>query len=270
MRTYKIFHPLWLSFYSKSLYRDIGQNWKGLGFLYLFFLLTLTWLPVAINTHLETQNYRSENAEKIIEQFPTVVIQNGEAHTDVEMPYIILDPETTETLFVIDTTGEINSLEETSADYLITRTRFIARQSRGRSRSFEFQQLEDFTINQENIWYWVNAFVNWFATVLYLLAVPFSFAYRILQVLLYGAIGLLFAKGEKASLDYVSLVRLATVAITPGILLDTIVWVTHISIPGWFLLSFILAMVYLYFGVKANVEPETTPPSAPVEAPPAL
>ena len=35
MKRYSIFHPLILSFFSKSLYRDVGKHWRGTGLLYL-------------------------------------------------------------------------------------------------------------------------------------------------------------------------------------------------------------------------------------------
>src|SRR2546426_3324312 len=51
MRRYGILHPLLLSFFSRSLYRDVGRTWKGIGFLYLLLLLALSWVLVTIHLH---------------------------------------------------------------------------------------------------------------------------------------------------------------------------------------------------------------------------
>ena len=45
MKRYSIFHPLVLSFFSKSLYRDVGKNWRGTGLLYLLLIIALLWIP---------------------------------------------------------------------------------------------------------------------------------------------------------------------------------------------------------------------------------
>ena len=94
------------------------------------------------------------------------------------------------------------------------------------------------------------------------LAFPFavlgSFIYRVLQALLYGLIGLLFANSLKAKLDYSATLRLAVVAVTPAIWLATLLELTGESLPYFWILSFVLAMAYLFYGVKANTEPEVT------------
>lgn len=45
MKNYSVFHPLYLSFFSKSLYQDVAKNWKGTGLAYLLLLLALAWVP---------------------------------------------------------------------------------------------------------------------------------------------------------------------------------------------------------------------------------
>ena len=39
---------LYASLYSRDLYRDVADNWKGIGRLYLLLLLSLTWMPSAV------------------------------------------------------------------------------------------------------------------------------------------------------------------------------------------------------------------------------
>ncbi len=51
MKRFGLFHPIWMSFYSRALYRDVAQNWKGTGFLYLLFLLALSWIHPIVQLH---------------------------------------------------------------------------------------------------------------------------------------------------------------------------------------------------------------------------
>jgi hypothetical protein len=51
MPRFRVFHPLWMAFYSRALYRDVGRSWTGLGVPYLLLLLCVTWLPSTLKMH---------------------------------------------------------------------------------------------------------------------------------------------------------------------------------------------------------------------------
>ena len=76
-----------------------------------------------------------------------------------------------------------------------------------------------------------------FIFVAYPICLAFSLSFRIMQSLLYGAIALLFASMLKTDLPYPAGVRLAVVAVTPVLLLDTLLSLTGLSIPFWWLLA---------------------------------
>ncbi|MCI0404254.1 MAG: hypothetical protein L0212_12175, partial [Acidobacteria bacterium] len=71
MRKYSILQPLLLSFYSKDLYQDVGQHWRGTGFLYLFLLLALAWIPIALKVHTGFVQWLNENAPAFLLQVPS-------------------------------------------------------------------------------------------------------------------------------------------------------------------------------------------------------
>ena len=91
-------------------------------------------------------------------------------------------------------------------------------------------------------------------------AYPFTviglFIYRLVQMLIYALVGMIFANIVKANLEYVTLVRLAAVSITPVIILNAVRRMLDISVPYIGLLSFLIAMGYLFFAVKASAEQE--------------
>ena len=53
-------------------------------------------------------------------------------------------------------------------------------------------------------------------------------------------------------MGYAGIVRVALVAITPNILLKTVLWLADISFPYAWLLYFAVAMGYLAFGLSSN------------------
>ena len=73
-------------------------------------------------------------------------------------------------------------------------------------------------------------------------------------MLIYAAIGLLFVSICKAKLDYNQLLRLSVVAVTPSILINTLLMVIGAKLPMAGFMFFALAMIYLYLGVKATTD----------------
>jgi hypothetical protein len=58
----------------------------------------------------------------------------------------------------------------------------------------------------------------------------------------------------KTKLEYAPAVRLAVMAVTPVIVVTTLLDVFAKTPPYWWLLCFAIAMWYLFFGVKAAAE----------------
>ena len=82
-------------------------------------------------------------------------------------------------------------------------------------------------------------------------------------MLLYAAIGMLFVKMLKVPLDYLAVLRLASVSITPAIILSTLQTLTGFHVPVFWLICFAIAMGYLFFAVKANTAPATPETPSP-------
>jgi hypothetical protein len=249
-----------MSFYSKSLYQDVGRNWKGISFVYLLSLLALCWIPGMVQLHSDFYDYVTNTAPDIVEQFPPVTISNGEASIDEPEPYFIKDPEYG-AVMIIDTTGQFTSLNDTEARALLMKTKFIIRESETATRIFDLSQVNDFVVDQSLINGWLEILRNWLAIVIYPFAVLFSFVYRVIQALLYAAIGILMAKMMRATLSFQSLLSLAIVAITPAVLLGTVLNYMYMGGPFWNLVCFAISMGFLFYAVKANSEGEIAGPS---------
>lgn len=253
MKRYLLFQALYLSFFSKDFYQDVRKNWKGTVFLYLLVLLALTWIPVMVSMHAGLSAFVDNEAPKYINQIPKITIIKGEVSLDRPAPYTIIVPDTKAPLVVIDPSGKITSLDQTPAFVLLTKTKFMTRQqNRAETRIYDLSQIQSFTIEQEQVNGWVQAFRKWFAFVAYPFALAFSYTYRIVQILLYAAIGMLFVSTLKTSLDYMDVVRLTAVAITPAVILNTAHSLLNFHVPYFWLFCFLIAMGYLFFAVKAN------------------
>jgi hypothetical protein len=257
MKRYSIIHVPVLSFFSKALYRDVCLQWKGTGFAYLLLLLAVCWIAPIIKIHQDFSVFVDTEATQIISQIPTISIVNGKASVAEPQPHRITNPKTGETLVVIDTTGGIATLEDAEAIGLVTETHAIFKKSQVETRSFSFADVKQFTLGQDMITRWLAVTKRIMAPVLYPFAVLGSFLGRVIQVLLYAAIGMLFASWCKSRRTYVELLRLSIVAVTPVIIIKTLLGIGHVSIPFAGLWYFLGAMGYLFFGVKAASQDES-------------
>lgn len=266
MRRYSIFHPLVLSFFSKSLYRDVGKNWRGTGLLYLLLILALLWIPTIIKGHLGFARFADNDAKAITQQIPAITITNGHASTNVPEPYFIKNPKTGETLAIIDTRDN-SEAGNTSVPLVLTETKLVTNKSATETRIYDLSSVGNFSVDQTRVEGWLGIARHWFFPALYPLAILFSFIFRAIQLLIYALIGLLFARMLNANLDYKTLMRLAAISITPVLVLNLLFEFLPVRIPGWLLLGIVIELGYLFFAVKVNSEPDVPqyqpPPAYP-------
>jgi hypothetical protein len=256
MKEYSIFHPLLFSFFSRSLYRDVARNWKGLGFLYLLLLLALAWIPATLTLHRSVGAVVNAFGPMVLEQVPPITITDGEVSTPVPQPHVIQFPGTGKPLIIIDTTGQITSLDSQEASVLVTKRQVAVRQNERETRIYDLSAVKSFTLDRQKLEAWGRVLRKWMAIALYPFLLVGSFVYRIAQVLIYGAIGRIFARIEKADLEYSDLVRLASVSITPAVLLDTLRGV--LAVPTsflWWFVCFAVAVATLFLAVRFSASP---------------
>lgn len=254
MKRYTTVHPLFMSFYSKSLYRDVGKNWRTITFLYLFLLSAVCLIPIMFRVYSAVSDYFHSEAPKIVKQVPVITIAGGVASVREVMPYIIKDPENGAPLIIIDTTGKTTSLEGTAAMLLLTKSTLSFKRSSKETRTFNLSEFGDLTIDQSQVYGWIETFLDYFIFVLYPFALLFIFLLRIVEAFIFGAAGIFFAKKLGAPLGYRSVVSLAMVSMTPSVILDSIYNYLEIIVPFWWVLNFVIAIGYLFFAVKANAE----------------
>jgi len=266
MKRYSIFHPLVLSFFSKSLYRDVGKNWRGTGLLYLFIILALFWIPTIIKGQLGLSAWVDGDSKEITKQIPAITITKGQVSTDVPTPHIIKDPKTGEDIAIIDTSGTYQNLDNSDAKILLTKSKLIVRKSATESQTYDISGVQSFYLDHSKMEGWLALSKTWFIPVLYPLALIFSFIFRAVQILIYAVVGLLFARILKANLDYKTLMRLSAIAITPVLVLNLILEFVPRHIPRWSLIGIAIALGYLFFAVKVNAEPEDVPQYQPPNA----
>jgi hypothetical protein len=98
---------------------------------------------------------------------------------------------------------------------------------------------------------WIDMAGKVLVPAYYALMLLVSFLLKMTQVLIFGAIGLFIASWVKINLRYAAALRLSAAAMTPSLIIETVSSLFRIPIPMGDTLSILMAMWFLYFGVKA-------------------
>lgn len=252
MKKYSFFDYLYLSFYSRSFYQEIGKKRKGLCLTYLLFILCLFWIPEISRIHTEVSDLISSEAFKYVKQVPVITITKGHATIKEPTPYYINDLAKNRAVAIIDTSGQITSLDKTTAYVLLTNTKVIIRDQTLMTRSIDLQGTDQLTIDQKLLEKWIKDFDTLFPVILFPVVVLFSFLFYIIQVLLAAGFGKLLAKKLQSDLSFRSLFRLAVVSFTPAIILQIAHTLLDVSFPYRTPIAFIISLCYLYYAVALN------------------
>lgn len=257
---------LFLSFFSADLYRDVARNWRGIALLYLLLLCLLTWIPVLVKTHLGMRRAANDpEAAAVINQMPSITINKGVVSIKEPEPYLMKDPQTGQTLLYVDTSNRFDRPEAKQAVFLLGRSTLETR-NQNKTQIHDLSQFPDVYVDKIIVGRWLDTFAKWFAVMALPLAMLGSLVWGLVRLLLYALIGLMFNSMFNARLDYAALMRLSAVAMTPAMVLDTVlIWLVGAPVPccGSMFLAGAITLGYLAFAVKANAQPLVPPGMGP-------
>ncbi|MBZ0156517.1 MAG: DUF1189 domain-containing protein [Alphaproteobacteria bacterium] len=256
MKQYSLWHPLYLSLFSRALYRDVCRNWKGYCIVYLLLLLSLYGIPEMVRFHDRTSALIITEAPKIVSQLPVITVTRGTVAIDTPSPHFIYYPDKSTPLLVIDTSGTITSLDNSPAIALLTGTKLLLKRSPQDTRRFDLSGFDGIVIDKKKVYQWTETFKNMLPFLLFPFALFSSVLYYGMQILLCAAAGTLFARQFGLSLGYQALIRLSVVSFTPSLILQAVHTLLNIEFPFGGPISFLISLGYLYYGIGANSERE--------------
>lgn len=248
MQRYNMFQAFVLSFFSKELYRDVAFNWGGKTFLYLFFLVVLSWITSTIQTQSVLNVAVKAHADEYIQQVPILTFKEGKLSTPENRPYIIKNTKTSETIGVIDTSGQFKTLEAAHANMLLTQTDFITRSDKDQTKITPIPKNISAVVDPQVVGKQIKHYVSYLWIPIFIMLVVVGYLYRIIQSLIYALIGKIFAG---RGVHYSQILQIAMVAITPALVLSTVFDAFLIRFPFQLLLYFVITLFYLFFGISA-------------------
>ncbi|QMT60108.1 DUF1189 family protein [Legionella sp. PC997] len=104
---YRYWSALYMSFYSRLLYVDVGKRWKGLGIIYFLLAIAVFSIPFSLRLSFSLDQSFREQITNPLSKIPVFYIQNGEVFLNKPMPYFVKNDKG-EVVVIIDTTDKIN------------------------------------------------------------------------------------------------------------------------------------------------------------------
>ncbi len=182
-------------FFSGALNRDVARNWRGIGLRLLLLVLVITWIAAGIKMDRAVKHFANDEFPGVVQDFPPITIKDGVVSSPVDQPYYMKDKQTGKTFAVLDTTGTITSLDQAdNAILLLTENKIHYRDNSnpGQVKIQDLSKVKNFYVDRTIVTNWVAWGSKWASWVLIPIALVFSFIYRLIQGLIYGAIGMIF------------------------------------------------------------------------------
>jgi hypothetical protein len=253
VQRYSLLHPLFMAFFSKSLYQDVGRNWKGPGLVFLFSAIALCTIPFVLLVQSELSDLLNEQAPKIVRQMPAIKISKGKVSIDKPEPYYVKDEKSGYPLIIFDTTGEVRSLTGSKAIMLVSQTAVTIRNNDGQTRTIDLSGIDGFSLDRRLLYEWTEELSKSLVFILYPLAVFFSFLLHLIEIAILAAIASFLTKSPGPLLSYRTYMRLAAVSMTPAMVLGAVFNIAGSALPFWWLTSIPLTAGYLLFAVRVNM-----------------
>jgi len=246
LKKYRLVQVPFLAFFSKRLYRDIGRNWNGVNLAYLFLLLAICCVPVALHKRTEIIQSLETNQVDILNQIPAIHIQNGEAQVEAEMPYYIKN-HAGKPIAIIDTTGSMNYIDDPSVQVMLTSSKLIIRRGRTLFNKFNLDSVEDLYIDKHVLNGWISTIKGSIAPLSYGIFLMLSYVFAVMAMTLVAIVGLIFSNLMHSSLHLKDTMRIAVTAATPSIIGLSVSSALGIAVPLYVFLA--VTAAYMLMGV---------------------
>lgn len=218
----RMLNALWLSFYSRTLYREVFTQWKGIGFFYLLLLALIQSVVSTSQIDAQLNLAIRDYAPSIVSQIPTVMIQNGIASTPEPKAYEVINPQTQKRVALINT-----SLNKAPADLgdtpiFLGKTSFQTFKSDGKVQEIEFKTIDSLKVEQADLLKILKFVANWGAYVLAPLMFALQTAVLMFEVIFFSLFTWISLRMMEPKVPYKTILRLTAVAITPATIFSLI------------------------------------------------
>lgn len=242
---------LYLAFYCRDAYIRAAREWRGIGFGYLFTLILISSVCIGIWVHIWANAIILQVEKVILPQLPMLTIKDGRMTIDKELPYVITIAGSPAIRF--DRTADQPADPAEFAPIIFGENEvahFVRDQ--GKVKKWIYEKIWSLVLDPLGVARHIKFLKTWLGLIVAAILLPIHFAWVASQTLILGAIGRVYTATMNFYLSYSKLVRVSVVAVTPGVVLGTLLIVTNQFFQLWLGIYGIMAAVYLFYGVYSN------------------
>lgn len=218
----------------------------GKGLKYLFLLVLLVTIALSLRYSYDFKRGLNIAVNWAMQNIPVIEIQNGIVAVNVKQPYKVTEGGFT---FIIDTTGEITSLDEYEKGVLLTKDKVMYKESDLKTEAYKLSNIQALRID-ENFIKALRKNALWviFPIMFIVLYVGFSIA-RFFQILIFSVISVVVSSIANVKLRYRQLFNIGVYAITPSTILGALLPVLGVRLPLFAIIYSGLYVIYLIMAI---------------------
>lgn len=244
------FQPAWQAFYSKAPYQRNATR-PGGAFLLLLAVCAILYIPGFIQLSLFMNDFKRSYIDPAIYQLPVMEVIQGEVSSPVKQPFRLYMEE--DLLFLLDTTGEVGSLDESGAWAYMGQDHFAMYESElhGQIRRFDFEGVDYLMLDPLSLKGWVDRFYPFLFPLIFIFSLAGLYIYRLIQILIFAGAASIVLTILKRPVRFDLLLPLAVLALIPSLTLETLMNLAGVYLPGRGWLLFLMIVGYYAWGIKA-------------------
>ena len=229
-----------------KFYKEAKDSQISKGIKYIFLLIFLITLILTIRYSYDVKRGLDLVVDWAKQNLPVIEIQNGIVKADVIQPYRISEEDFT---LIIDTTGDVTSLDEYEAGILLTKDKLFYRGTAGKTEIYDLSDIESLRID-ENFMNVMRGNIAWIVFPFMLLGIfIYSCIARFIQVFLFSLISLVTSSISGVKLNYKQLFNIGVYAITPSMILGALLALFAVQLPAFWLIYSGLYVIYLIMAI---------------------
>ena len=251
--TKEFFLSLKESFHSPAPYRRRPEK-PGRPFLVLLAVTALLFIPGYINLLILVNTIKREVVDPLVYRLPVMEVISGRVTSSVKQPYEIrLDDQL---MFVLDTTGQINSLEESGALAFMGPQGLAVYedQQRTRIRRLDFSDTDYLLIDPLSIKNWTDSILPLLYPLAFIVTLGGIYLFRVAQMMVYIALTriTLRLRGQRAPFE--GILNVAVYAMVPAMSFEVLLMFVPVYFPGRGLIFYLIYAGYMWWGTRAYME----------------
>ena len=222
---------------------------------------------MAIKREIDFSYQADRFIKPLTQQLPLITIDKGKLSIDRACPYTIKST-TGEPVITFDTREKPITAAQSPGIFVVRNSNIIFKASEldkqlieqskdsGLSARYDkapppdqdmdlFSTVDHAVIDQSSVNLLLNKFKKSVAILIFVMALPLGFLLCVLQSLIYGLLAMAIASANQIKLSYGTMVRLSTVAMTPVLLIDSLLKMRNLDSIIWGPIALAI-MVWLY------------------------